>query len=64
MNEILRRLGGELRRKLASSLRRPLNWTMIDALVKIEEEDEAKRRDQANKKLPVGETTEPGKPKR
>ena len=42
MHDLLKRIGSELQRKFASSLRRPLNWNMIDALVKIEEMVEAK----------------------
>ena len=41
MNETLEKLGQELRRYFAPALRRPMNWHMIDALVKIEEIEEA-----------------------
>jgi hypothetical protein len=59
MNDILRRLGAELQRKFASSLKRPLNWPMIDALVKIEEEDEAKNRDKRKKTAKTEKTDKP-----
>lgn len=41
MIDTLKRLGSELRQHLAGSLKRPLNWHMIDALTKIEEAAEA-----------------------
>ena len=41
MIDTLKRLGAELRQHLAGSLKRPLNWNMIDALTKIEEAAEA-----------------------
>jgi hypothetical protein len=45
MNETLKRLGLELRRRYRDALRRPMNWRMIDAFVRLEELDEQKSRD-------------------
>lgn len=44
MNETLKRLGLELRRRYREVLRRPMNWRMIDAMVRLEEIDEQKSR--------------------
>lgn len=44
MNETLKRLGYELRRRYREALTWPMNWRMIDALVRLEEIDEQKSR--------------------
>jgi hypothetical protein len=40
MNEMLRQIGLELRRRSQSILRRPMNWRMIDTVVRLEETEE------------------------
>lgn len=42
MNETLKRIGLELRRYYSHVLQLPLNWRMIDAVVKLEEAEEQK----------------------
>jgi hypothetical protein len=42
MNETLKRIGLELRRRYQDMLRRPMNWRMIDAFVRLEEVEESK----------------------
>ncbi|MFN0218928.1 MAG: hypothetical protein ACKVP4_08965 [Hyphomicrobium sp.] len=44
MNETLKRIGFELRRRYEDVLRRPMNWRLIDAFVRLEEFDEDKAR--------------------
>lgn len=45
MNETLRQLGQELRRRSQAFLRRPMNWRMIDTVVRLEETEEQRARD-------------------
>ena len=45
MNEILKQLGQELRRRSQAILRRPMNWRMIDTVVRLEETEEQRARD-------------------
>lgn len=45
MNETLRQLGLELRRRSQAILRRPMNWRMIDTVVRLEETEEQRARD-------------------
>jgi hypothetical protein len=45
MNETLRQLGQELRRRSQAILRRPMNWRMIDTVVRLEETEEQRARD-------------------
>lgn len=45
MNETLKRIGLELRRYYSHVLHLPLNWRMIDAVVKLEEAEEQKAAD-------------------
>lgn len=46
MNETLKRIGLELRRRYHSMLRLPMNWRMIDAIVRLEETEERKARNE------------------
>lgn len=45
MNETLRQLGLELRRRSQAILRRPMNWRMIDTVVRLEETEEQRARE-------------------
>jgi hypothetical protein len=45
MNETLKQLGLELRRRSQAILRRPMNWRMIDTVVRLEETEEQRARD-------------------
>ena len=42
-------IGENLRRIFAAVTRRPLQWSQIDALATLEEQEEAQRRDQGQK---------------
>ncbi len=62
MNETLKRIGLELQRRTRHVLRRPMNWRMIDAVVRLEETEEAARDGNADALagkpgvLPAGDT--------
>jgi hypothetical protein len=51
-------IGEHLRRIFAAVTRRPLQWSQIDALATLEEQEEAQRRAQAEK-IPERSGTQP-----
>lgn len=59
MNETLTRIGLELRKRSVALLRRPLNWRIIDKLVRLEEVEEASRDRTPVRERPMKDVTPP-----
>jgi hypothetical protein len=56
MESSTKSIGEHLRRIFAAVTRRPLQWSQIDALATLEEQEEAQRRDQGQKPSERGAT--------
>lgn len=54
MNNRMKWLQSELRKRYERALRMPMNWRMIDAIVTLEEADERKSRAPAKDVPPAG----------